>query len=144
MSPRLDLGPKPLLGYVASTIERAAERRGNAAALCALESDAQARAYAISGELVVLNKGGDLHDPLFPLSTARGFGDARELVFLGLAGAAPQFALAVEPDSIEALKSSADFVISDLRSIAVRGLISAEHLPPLAEGKALLNWHSRH
>ena len=26
----------------------------------------------------------------------------------------------------------------------MRGLVEAEHLPPLAEGKALLNWHMRH
>ena len=32
MSPRPDLGPKPRLGYAASSIERAAERRVDAAA----------------------------------------------------------------------------------------------------------------
>src|SRR5262249_53441814 len=39
MSPRPDLGPKPRLGYAASSIERAAERRADAAALAALEND---------------------------------------------------------------------------------------------------------
>ena len=34
--------------------------------------------------------------------------------------------------------------MTDLRSIAVHGLASAEHLPPIAEAKALLNWHARH
>src|SRR5262244_358988 len=41
-------------------------------------------------------------------------------------------------------QSTDEFVVTDLRSIAVRGLVEAEHLPPLAEGKALLNWHGRH
>ena len=54
MSPRPDLGPKPRLGYAASSIERAAERRADAAALAALESDPRARAYVVGGELVVL------------------------------------------------------------------------------------------
>src|SRR5207247_10927275 len=37
-----------------------------------------------------------------------------------------------------------DLVLTDLRSIAMRGLLEADHLPPLAEGKALINWHARH
>src|SRR6516225_1278183 len=53
-------------------------------------------------------------------------------------------AVALEPAAAEALKTRDEFVVTDLRSIAVRGLVEAEHLPPLAEGKALLNWHGRH
>src|SRR5262249_21269074 len=67
MSPRPDLGPKPRLGYAASSIERAAERRADAAALAALENDARARAYVVAGELVVLNQATALADPLFTL-----------------------------------------------------------------------------
>src|SRR5262245_66693293 len=52
MSPRPDLGPKPRLGYAASSIERAAERRADVAALAALENDRRARAYVVAGELV--------------------------------------------------------------------------------------------
>ncbi len=117
MSPRPDLGPKPRLGYAASSIERAAERRADAAALAALESDPRARAYVVAGELVALKKATALADPLFTLAEARALGRtaARD-----------------------------EFLVTDLRSIAVRGLVEAEHLPPLAEGKALLNWHGRH
>ena len=45
MSPRPDLGPWPRLGYAASRIDRAAERRADAGALRALEADAAPRAY---------------------------------------------------------------------------------------------------
>src|SRR5258707_4376547 len=62
MSPRPDLGPKPRLGYAASSIERAAERRADAAALAALESDPRARAYVVAGELVVSRR-----PPLLPI-----------------------------------------------------------------------------
>jgi NAD+ diphosphatase len=34
--------------------------------------------------------------------------------------------------------------IIDLRSIAVQGAVAPEHLPPLAEAKALLGWHLKH
>ena len=144
MSPRPDLGPKPRLGYAASSIERAAERRADAAALAALENDPHARAYVVAGELVVLKKATAVADPLFTLEEARALGRTAELVFLGLCENAPRFAVALESAAAEILKARDEFVVTDLRSIAVRGLVEPDHLPPLAEGKALLNWHSRH
>jgi len=144
MSPRPDLGPKPRLGYTASLIERAAERRADAAALAALEADANARTYVVGGEMVVLNKGDEVHDPLFMLGQARALGRTAEFVFLGLIDSAPRFAVALDPADAEALKMCGDLYVTDLRSIAVRGLVEPNHLPPLAEGKALLTWHARH
>ena len=144
MSPRPDLGPKPRLGYAASSIERAAERRVDAAALAALENDPRARAYVVAGELVVLKQATALADPLFTFAEARTLGRPAELVFLGLCQEAPRFAVALESAAAEMLKTRDEFVVTDLRSIAIRGLVEAEHLPPLAEGKALLNWHARH
>jgi NAD+ diphosphatase len=144
MSPRPDLGPKPRLGYTASRIERAAERRTDAAALAALEGDASARAYVIGGELVLLKKAAPAHDPLFTLADARALGHTAEFVFLGLIDGAPRFALALDPADADGYKTRDGFVVSDLRSIAIRGLVEADHLPPIAEGKALLHWHARH
>ena len=144
MSPRPDLGPRPRLGYAASPVDRAAERRSDADAMRALESDPRARAYVIGGELIVLRKSDGALDPLFPFAEARAFEGGREVAFLGLVDGAPRFAVAIEPDAAAALKTASTFEVVDLRSIAVRGLVAAEHLPPLAEGKALLNWHARH
>src|SRR5262244_1993088 len=144
MSPRPDLGPKPRLGYAASSIERAAERRADVAALAALENDRRARAYVVAGELVVLNKATAVADPLFTLEEARALGRTADVVFLGLCQDAPRFAVALDAAAAEMLKTRDEFVVTDLRSIAVRGLVEADHLAPLAEGKALLNWHARH
>jgi len=144
MSPRPDLGPRPRLGYAASRIDRAAGRRADDAALAVLEREANARTYAIGGELVVLRKTGAGLDPLFTLAAARELGGVEETVFLGLADGAARFAVALDQATIEALKARDDLTIIDLRSIAVRGLVDADHLPPLAEGKALLHWHARH
>ena len=44
----------------------------------------------------------------------------------------------------EALKARSDLFVIDLRSIAIQGLVAADHLPPLAEAKAMLHWHARH
>jgi NAD+ diphosphatase len=144
MAPRFDLGPRPRLGYSASRVDRAAERRADAEALRALENDSRARAYVVGGELIVLRKTEGNPDPLFTCTAARGFAGAAETAFLGLIDGAPLFAVAIEPTTATALKDDSAFEVTDLRSIAVRGLIEADHLPPLAEGKALLNWHARH
>jgi NAD+ diphosphatase len=144
MSPPPPFGPKPYLGYTASRIERAAEMRPDAAALKALEHDPAARAYVIAGEMVVLNKGDGVADPLFPLAEGHALGRPREMIFIGLQQKAPRFAIALEPASAEVLKEREQLLVTDLRSIAVNSLVHKDHLPPLAEGKALLSWHMRH
>jgi NAD+ diphosphatase len=144
MSPRPHLGPKPRLGYTASLIERAVATRADAAALAALRNNPDARTYLIGGEMVALNKAANIHDPLFTLGDAHGLGPTAETVFIGLRQNAPRFALALEPAAAEALKAREEFLVTDLRSIAVNGLVDSEHLPPLAEAKALLGWHMRH
>lgn len=141
MSPRPDLGPKPRLGYANSRIERAAERRRDTTAF---EQGPQARTYVIAGEMVMLKNTVAGLDPLFTVAEARRFEGTAETVFLGLMHGAPRFAVALNARTIAALQAHNDFTIVDLRSIAVRGLLDAEHLPPLGEGKALLNWHERH
>jgi NAD+ diphosphatase len=142
MSPRPDLGPKPQLGYTASLLDRAAHRRGDAAALA---TDAQAGAYVVGGELIVTRKRDAGGDPLFTLADAHALAPARESVFLGLCDGLPRFGLGIDKDAAEALKATrGDLLVTDLRSIAVQGLVAPEHLPPLAEAKAMLGWHARH
>ena len=144
MSPRPDLGPKPLLGYTASILARVAERRSDTAFLAACEADRRAGTFAIGGELVVLRKGRNGADPLFRPDEARALAPTAESVFLGLAGDAGRFGIALDPEATKALKGHPDFFVTDLRSIAVQGLVGPEHLAPLAEAKALLAWHARH
>ena len=141
MSPRPDLGPKPQLGYTASLIERAADRRPEATALAA---DHRAGAYVVGGELVIARKREGGGEPLFSLGDARALAPPREMAFLGLRDGVPRFGIGIGKAAAEALKARDDLMVTDLRSIAVQGLVDPEHLPPLAEAKALLAWHSRH
>jgi NAD+ diphosphatase len=144
MPPHPDLGPKPRLGYTQSLIERVAERRTDQAWLEAAATDARALAYVIGGELIVLKKSGSAFDPTFSLTEARVLGESMETVFLGLLDGAPRFGFGLSPEIAAALKPRGDLLVIDLRSIAVQGLVGADHLPPLAQAKALLNWHARH
>jgi NAD+ diphosphatase len=139
-----DLGPWPKLGYVASTLERVAERRGDDQAIGALRADGRAGFYVVGGELVILKPKGERNDPIFSHDEARALGPAREEVFLGIVGGAARFGVGLDPKNVETLKARDDLKITDLRSIAVQGLVDGPHLPPLAEAKALLGWHARH
>jgi NAD+ diphosphatase len=144
MPPRPDLGPKPRLGYTQSRIERAAELRPNAAAIARLAAQPQAGAYVIGGDWIAMKKGTPVNDPLFTLDEARALTPPSETVFLGLLDGAARFGYGLAPAAAEALKTRDGFHVTDLRSIAVQGLVEPEHLPPIAEAKAVLHWHARH
>ena len=93
---------------------------------------------------IVLKAQGAALDPLFSPAEARALGAARETVFLGLLHDAPRFGVGIDAAAIEALKARNDLKLIDLRTIAVQGEVDAEHVPPLAEAKAILGWHARH
>ena len=145
MNSRPPLGPKPRLGYTESRLDRAAEWRPDDAALARLAADRAAGVYVIGGDLIVIKKASPLNDPLFTLDEARALGPTGETVFLGLLGDAGRFGVGIAPAAAEELKApNGDYIVTDLRSIAVKGLVDNEHLPPIAEAKAVLNWHLRH
>jgi len=143
-SPRPALGPKPRLGYTQSPIERAAELRPDETAIARLAAQPDARAYVIGGDWIVTKKGAPLNDPLFAMDEARALAPATEMVFLGLLDGAARFGYSLAPAAVEALKTRDGFHVTDLRSIAVHGLVEPHHLPPIAEAKAVLHWHARH
>jgi NAD+ diphosphatase len=141
---RTELGPQPRLGYIASAIDRAASCRGDDAALAKYLQHVHAGVYAVGGELVVMKALGEVFDPLFSPAEAGALGTVRETIFLGLLDGAPRFGFGLDAAAVEALKARNDLKITDLRTIAVQGLVDAEHLPPLAEAKAVIGWHARH
>lgn len=140
-----DLGPRPHLGYTQSRIERVAERRTDEPWLIAQLTDPDAAAYVIGGEMIVLrNTGGDVYGATFTPAEARALAPTTEFVFLGLFDGSPRFGIGMTQQSAEALKARNDLFIIDLRTIAIKGLVTPEHLPPIAEAKAMLHWHTRH
>jgi hypothetical protein len=97
MSPRPDLGPKPLLGYTASILARVAERRSDEAFLAACAADAKAGTFAIGGELIVMRRTANGPDPLFRAEEACALAPVAETVFLGIVGAAGRLGIALDP-----------------------------------------------
>jgi NAD+ diphosphatase len=141
---RYELGPRPRLGYTQSLIERVAERRADSAWLATQWADPRARTYVMGNEMIVLKHGGEVHDPAFTPDEARALAPNAETVFLGMLDGAARFGTGIAQASAEKLKARNDLVVIDLRSIAIQGLVAADHLPPLAEAKAMLHWHARH
>ena len=141
---RVDLGPKPHLGYTASLIDRAADKRIDTAYLDEAAVRLNSGAYAIAGEMVILRKGRGGLDPLFATVEARALAQITETIFLGILDGKARFGFGIDPTAVEILKTNPDLVVTDLRSIAVQGLVAPDHLPPLAEAKAMLHWHARH
>src|SRR5277367_4622873 len=112
MLSRPDLGVPPRLGYTATALDRAAERRQDIAAIAAFEADPRARICVLGGELVVLHKSavatasaGPGGDPEFTFAEAAALAPWREKVFLGLRDGAPRFAAGIDKEAAEALKS---------------------------------------
>jgi NAD+ diphosphatase len=136
----LDLGPRPVLGYIANPLDRAADRRDTD---WLTARDTEAGAYLIGGELIVLRKSSAL-EAVFGLAEARAFAPVRETVFLGLQDGRPRYGIAIDQTAAEGLKAQPEFLVVDLRSIAIQGLVAPEHVAALAEAKALLTWHARH
>lgn len=144
MPVRPDLGPPPYLGYTASRVDRLAPGRGGEAALAKFLSDPRSGFYLLGGEFVLMKRSSGALLPVFSSDEARAFAGGRETVFLGLIEEAPLFGIGLDPSAIEPLKTREDLKLSDLRTIAMHGLVEAKHLPPLAEAKAVLGWHARH
>jgi len=134
----------PRHAYSGSLLERAAGKRNDEAGLAALAESNRAGYYVIGGESVVLKINGEKLDPLFSVAEAGAFGRSRETVFLGLRNDEPRFGRGLDADAVEPLKARKDLKLIDLRSIALQGAVAAEHVPPLAEAKAILGWHARH
>ena len=137
-----DLGPWPNLANTGSPLDRASERRGDKAFIDATLAHADARAVLIGGETVVLRQ--TEGDPFIALGEARRIAEASETVFIGTINGAARIGFTIAPEAAEALKERSDLLVTDLRSIAMRGLVAPEHLQPIAIAKALLGWHGRH
>jgi NAD+ diphosphatase len=137
-----ELGPKPRLGYIGSSLDRASEKRGDAGFIETAMRDARSRAVAIGGELIVLRELGA--DPLLTVADALSLGATGEPVLLGVRDGAVVIGISIPPARATELQAQGKLAVADLRSLAMRGQLAPEYLQPIATAKALLTWHSRH
>ena len=68
----------------------------------------------------------------------------QEQVFLGSLDERPVVGTLAAPEIAELFKDDPAYMVTDLRSIAMQGLVPVEELGILAMAKSLLDWHRRH
>jgi len=131
------------LGFIHNALVRhSAERDTGVAERHA--ADPRARTVAIAGDIPILRRNGASATGLLPLTDLERAVPRREQAFLGTLQDRPVFATLLEASAVERFKDDPAFAAIDLRTIAVQGLVPADELGALAQGKALLFWHTRH
>jgi NAD+ diphosphatase len=138
------LFPIGQMGYATHPIDRAAYLRDDPEKLFALEGKADARAYVLHRDSIVVKLEGDSMRAALTLSEARDFGANPGTIFLGLRNGEPLFGMGLPADSAEKLKGRNDVALEALRGLAMDGRIPPPELNSIAIAKSLVHWHQRH
>jgi NAD+ diphosphatase len=130
------------IGYITNPLVRhSAERDPEALAHAA--KDPKTALVLLAGDLPILQSG-EPGTSLLPVSTLSRLPAHKEQVYLGTLQDRPVIATLAAPEAAELFQSEPAYTVTDLRSIAVRGLVPAEELGILAMAKSMLDWHNRH
>ncbi|HST95741.1 MAG TPA: NAD(+) diphosphatase [Microvirga sp.] len=132
---------KPI-GYITNPLVRHNAER-DPGALARFARDPQTAMVLVAGDLPIL-RSGEPGTGLLPASVLNDLDGHQEQVLLGTLDGRPVVATLAAPDTAELFRNDPSFTVTDLRSIAVRGLVPAEELGMLAMAKSMLDWHNRH
>jgi len=130
--------------FVSYTLDRAAHLRGDEAKLLALESYPDARAYVVYRDSLVVKREAAGPRALLSLDEALKLGANPGTIFLGLRDGAPMFGMGISPAAIEQLLTRDDAAVSELRGMAMQGVVLPNQLSAIAMAKSMVNWHQRH
>ncbi|WP_371422049.1 NAD(+) diphosphatase [Tardiphaga sp.] len=130
--------------FVSNTLDRAAHLRFNDEKLFALEGKSSSRAYVIYRDSLVMKKEGDSQRALLTIGEALTFGANPGTVFLGLRDGDAVFGMGIGAPAVEKLLTRDDVVVSELRGMAMQGMVPPEQLSAVAQAKSLVSWHQRH
>jgi NAD+ diphosphatase len=131
-------------GFVTHILDRAAHLRGDDAKLLALETRHDARAYVVYRDSLVVKREAAGPRALLSLDEALSFGANPGTIFLGLREGAPVFGMGISPAAVEKLATRDDAAVSELRGMAMQGVVPANQLSAIAMAKSMVNWHQRH
>ncbi len=130
------------IGYITNRLVRhSAERDPDA--LAHATANPETALVLLAGDLPILTSG-EPGSGLLPISTLGRLQAHKEQVFLGTLQDRPVIATLADAETAEQFRDDPAYMVSDLRSIAVRGLVPAEELGILAMAKSILDWHNRH
>jgi NAD+ diphosphatase len=131
-------------GFVTHILDRAAHLRSDDAKLLALEARPDARAYVVYRDSLVVKREAASPRALLSLDEALSFGANPGTIFLGLREGAPVFGMGISPAAVEKLATRDDAAVTELRGMAMQGVVPANQLSAVATAKSMVNWHQRH
>ena len=140
-------------------LDRASDRRDDAAFLAALRARPDARTLLIARDMPILARG-EPREAFFPRAAIEALGGAKLEILLGLEpSGAPVFAALLPDEAVEQRADNSDGFLDrrelvvpgrddleliDLRSIALQGLVAPATIAILGQAKAIADWHARH
>lgn len=130
--------------FISNVLDRAAHLRFSDEKLFALEGKSSSRAYVIYRDSLVMKKEGDGQRALLTIDEALTFGANPGTVFLGLRDGDAVFGMGISAPAAEKLLTRDDVAVSELRGMAMQGVVPPEQLSAIAMAKSLVSWHQRH
>src|SRR6202158_5805521 len=130
--------------FVTHILDRAAHLRGNDEKLFALEGRSDARAYVVYRDSLVLKQEADGPRALLSIDEALKFGANPGTIFLGLRDGAPVFGMGIAAAAVEKLLTGQEAAVTELRGMAMQGVVPPEQLSAIAMAKSMVTWHQRH
>ena len=130
--------------FITNTLDRAAHLRFSDEKLFELEKKSDSRAYVIYRDSLVMKKDGDNVRALLTIDEAIKFGANPGTVFLGLRDGAAVFGMGISAPAAEKLVGRDDVAVSELRGMAMQGVVHPDELSAVAQAKSMVSWHQRH
>ena len=81
---------------------------------------------------------------LLSIDEALKFGANPGTIFLGLRDGAPVFGMGIAAPAVEKLLTRDDVAVTELRGMAMQGVVPPEQLSAIAMAKSMVSWHQRH
>jgi NAD+ diphosphatase len=130
--------------FVTHVLDRAAHLRTDDAKLLALESKSDTRAYVVHRDSLVVAKENGGARALLTIDEAIKYGANPGTIFLGLREGAAVFGMGIGAPAVEKLLTRDDVGVSELRGMAMQGVVPPDQLSAIAMAKSLVSWHQRH
>ena len=130
--------------FITNVLDRAAHLRNDDAKLLALEGKRDSRAYVVHRDSLVVNKENGSTRALLTIDEALQYGANPGTIFLGLREGAAIFGMGIGAPAVEKLLTRQDVAVSELRGMAMQGVVPPDQLSAIAMAKSMVGWHQRH
>jgi NAD+ diphosphatase len=130
--------------FVTHVLDRAAHLRTDDAKLLALEGKRDSRAYVVHRDSLVVARENGGSRALLTIDEALNYGANPGTIFLGQREGAAIFGMGIGAPAVEKLLTRDDVAVSELRGMAMQGVVPSDQLSAIAMAKSLVSWHQRH